>query len=85
MEEPTKPLRPENPATGTIDMARQPVEAKIGPGGRLIGVLLSPTETFADINRKPTWLVPIIIVIVAFLCSLILTDLRAKPDWASLI
>lgn len=42
----------------------QPEEpARIGPAGRLVGVLVSPGETFADINRKPTWLAPMLIAI----------------------
>jgi hypothetical protein len=42
-----------------------PVEqAQISAVGRITGVFFSPGETFADINRKPTWLVPLIISIV---------------------
>ena len=80
MEEPTRPLRPEDPATGTIDMARQPVEAKIGPGGRLIGVLLSPTETFADIKQKPTWLFPLVLSTLLSLGFIFFFNWRVKPD-----
>jgi len=36
----------------------------IGPFGRLIGVIFSPGETFADINRRPTWVVALIISIL---------------------
>jgi hypothetical protein len=38
--------------------------AKLNPLARLIGTLLSPGETFADINRKPSWLVPLVLCIV---------------------
>ena len=29
--------------------------------GRIVGVILSPTETFASIARRPTWLAPLIL------------------------
>jgi len=37
--------------------------ARIGEAGRFTGVLLSPGETFEDINRKPSWIVPLLISI----------------------
>jgi Yip1-like protein len=39
--------------------------AKIGEAGRFTGVLFSPGATFEDINRKPTWIVPLAIAILA--------------------
>ena len=43
----------------------EPVEpARLGPLQRFVGVLFSPGETFKDINRKPTWLVPMLIAAV---------------------
>lgn len=38
--------------------------AQISEAGRFVGMLFSPGETFEDINRKPTWVVPLIIAIV---------------------
>ena len=36
-------------------------QASISPFGRIIGVLFSPGATFADIGRKPSWILPVII------------------------
>jgi hypothetical protein len=55
--------------------------ARLGPHERLIGVLISPTETFQDINRKPTWLAPLVISIVVASASLFFVNWRINPDW----
>jgi hypothetical protein len=31
--------------------------------GRLIGVLVSPGKTFESIARRPTWLVPLLVLV----------------------
>lgn len=38
--------------------------AQISEAGRFTGVLFSPGETFADVNRKPTWIVPLVLVLI---------------------
>jgi hypothetical protein len=55
--------------------------ARIGPFGRLTGTLLSPGETFADINRKPTFIAPMIIAACAVLASSFFFQWRVHPDW----
>jgi hypothetical protein len=45
--------------------AEQTSAKEMGPGGRAIGVFISPRETFESIDRKPTWLVPFLVVIIA--------------------
>lgn len=45
------PLAPEPPA-------------QIGAFGRIIGALVSPGKTFADIARKPSWILPIVLLII---------------------
>ena len=55
--------------------------ARLGPGQRLIGVLLSPGETFQDINRKPTWLAPMLIAIIVGVSSSLFLNWRVNPDW----
>lgn len=63
-----------------------PVEpARLGPLARLTGVLLSPGETFADINRKPTWIAPIVIAILTVLASTLFFEWRVHPDWDSIM
>jgi Yip1-like protein len=41
-----------------------PVVATKNPLERIIGVFFSPKATFEDINRKPDWLVPLILLVV---------------------
>lgn len=53
--------------------------AKIGAIGRLIGVLISPGETFPDIARKPSWIVPWIFLTLTGLA--ISYALVQKVDW----
>jgi hypothetical protein len=38
------------------------VPAAMGPIARLTGVLFSPKKTFADIVRKPSWVVPVVLL-----------------------
>ncbi|MEW6127775.1 MAG: YIP1 family protein [Acidobacteriota bacterium] len=46
---------------------------------RLIGVLLSPTETFTDVNRKPTIIAPMIIVMALVIVTIGLTNWKLGP------
>lgn len=39
-------------------------EAKISPVGRVLGVFFSPKPTFEDIARKPSWLLPLILMAI---------------------
>ncbi len=48
---------------------------------RLYGVLLSPGETFTDINRKPTIIVPLLIAIVVTVAGTMFFSWRVNPDW----
>ncbi|HEV8482119.1 MAG TPA: hypothetical protein VGV87_01065, partial [Blastocatellia bacterium] len=67
MSHPESQVQPEIPDYGTSHIelhTTQPEAARLGPLQRLIGILFSPGETFVDINRKPTWLAPLLISIV---------------------
>jgi hypothetical protein len=55
--------------------------ARLGPFARLTGTLLSPGETFADVNRKATWLAPFLIAVVTTLAFSMFFEWRVKPDW----
>lgn len=55
--------------------------AKLNFLQRLIGVILSPGPTFEDVNRKPTWLVAVIITMLLVVVGSFLFNLQAKPDW----
>jgi len=62
-------------------LTAQPEPARLGPAQRLIGALLSPGETFEDINRKPTWLAPLLISIVLGVASTMFLNWWVNPDW----
>jgi len=49
-------------ATASAPLAEP--QASISPFGRLVGVIFSPKATFADIVRKPSWLLPAILLAV---------------------
>jgi hypothetical protein len=47
--------------------------------GRIIGVLFSPKPTFEDLARKPSWLLPVILL--AILGSIVAIGLNQKMNW----
>ena len=52
-----------------------------GAVGRMTGVIVNPKSTFAEIARRPTWVVPFITLCVL---SIIVSGLLAqKTDWRS--
>ena len=56
-------------------------QPETGALGRMTGVIVSPTRTFAEIARRPTWVVPFITLCVL---SIIVSGLLAqKTDWRS--
>lgn len=55
--------------------------ARLGPFQRLVGTIFSPGETFEDVNRKPTWIVSIIIGIIFASGASLFFEWRVKPDW----
>jgi hypothetical protein len=68
---------------GTTAVAPAPggEPAKIGAMGRVIGVFFSPKPTFEDIARKPSWVLPLLILIV---CSLAMNIVLAnRVDWVT--
>jgi len=52
-------MTPENAA------ALEPQPAGMGEFSRIAGVFFEPTKTFADIAQRPSWIVPMILVILA--------------------
>jgi hypothetical protein len=48
---------------------------------RIAGVLFTPTETFADIARKPNFLVPLLLIIaIGYVCTFLMIP---RMDWDS--
>ncbi len=70
---------PAAPPAFTQDVAAEP--ARLGPAQRLVGVLFSPGETFEDINRKPTWITPLLITMVAAVLFTLFFNWWVNPDW----
>lgn len=64
-------------ATASAPLAEP--QASISPFGRIVGVIFSPKSTFADIVRKPSWLLPVIFL--AVLGALVAVVLNQKMDW----
>jgi hypothetical protein len=48
----------------TIPAPAAPSQASIGAFGRLTGVLFNPRPTFEDIARKPSWVAPVVAIIL---------------------
>jgi hypothetical protein len=63
----------------TTPVAGAQPRAAISPLGRIVGVLFSPKATFEDIVRKPSWLLPL--VIMAVLGLLAAVSLNQRMNW----
>jgi hypothetical protein len=60
----------------------QPAEpARLNAVQRLTGTLFSPGETFKDVNRKPTIIVPIVLGIILAVVGGLFFNWKVKPDW----
>ena len=47
---------------------------------RVVGVFFSPKETFVAVDRKPDWIVPLIIIIIVTLICTMLTMQYTMPE-----
>ena len=54
-------------------------QSSISPWGRIIGVLFSPKPTFEDLARKPSWLLPVLLL--AILGCIVAVGLNQKMNW----
>jgi len=54
-------------------------QASLSPFGRIVGVLFSPKPTYEDIVRKPSWLLPVILL--AVLGAIVAVGLNQKMNW----
>lgn len=55
--------------------------ARLNAVQRLTGTLFSPGETFKDVNRKPTIIVPIVLGIILAIAGGLFFNWKVKPDW----
>ncbi len=51
-------------ATATLQQAPEAPE-KVNSFGRIVGVIFSPKATFGSISKRPTWLLPVILLCLA--------------------
>jgi len=58
-------------------------EAGISPFGRITGVFFAPTATFEDIVRKPSWLLPTVLILLMSLAAII--ALNSHFSWRDYI
>jgi len=58
--------------------AEQP-PVKISSLGRLFGVIFSPKATFEDVVRKPSWLLPVIVLVA--LSAMVAFGINQKVNW----
>ena len=67
-------------------MSAEVNEAKgLGVFGRIIGVFTSPKEAFQDINNRPTWLIPFLILMVTvFIVQFALMDIGMADQIAKM-
>jgi len=87
MSQPDAKTEAGTPAYGATHAQDIPVvqePARLGPIQRLIGTLFSPGETFEDINRKPTWIAPLLIAVVATVSFSLFYDWKVKPDYLNI-
>ena len=57
--------------------------AEIGSFGRVVGAIASPRPTFESIVRKPTWLLPVLLMLV--LNVVLLASFSHRIGWRSII
>ena len=68
--------------TATTTAAPEP-QPPINYFGRIVGVLFSPKNTFDDIAKKPSWIVPV--VILTLLSIVICIGLNQRMNWHDFI
>lgn len=55
----------------------------IGAFGRIIGAIINPRPTFEDIARKPSWLVPLLVLVIVQ-CA-VTTVISQRVGWRAII
>jgi Yip1 domain len=64
---------------GTMPTPAPEAQATISPVGRIIGVFFSPSSTFEDIGRSPSWILPVVLMTVMGL--MVGFALNQRIDW----
>lgn len=63
----------------TTPVAAQDAPSPINHAGRLVGVFFSPKSTFEDIARRPSWILPV--VVMSILGLAVAFVMNQKIDW----
>lgn len=71
------------PVTTSMPAPEPTPQASISPFGRVVGVLFSPKPTFEDVVRKPSWLLPVLLL--AILGAIVAVGLNQKMNWPQYI
>src|ERR1700730_5841185 len=58
-------------------------QPRVNPFSRIIGVFTSPKETFASIAERPSWVAPLLLMVVLSTC--VGTLLNTKMNWGEYI
>lgn len=66
-------------ATSPVPTPAAKPQAAISPLGRIFGVLFSPKRTFEDIARKPSWILPVVVMTV--LSIVVAVALNQRMNW----
>ncbi|HJQ70028.1 MAG TPA: Yip1 family protein [Blastocatellia bacterium] len=80
---PPQPMPVEPPPAYHPAQVEEP--ARLGPFERFIGVLFSPGETYKDINRKPTWLIPMLIGVAGAVIFAIFINWKLDAGWDAMM
>lgn len=72
-----------SPTPNAIPSPDAEPQASVSPIGRVLGVFFSPKATFEDIVRKPSWLLPVVILGVLGLA--VAAGINQKMNWRDFI
>jgi hypothetical protein len=67
----------------TASMPAPEAAAPVSPIGRIIGVFTSPKQTFTSIAEKPSWIAPMVLMMI--LAAVVGGLLNSKMNWAQYI
>jgi len=67
----------------TTSASAPAAQPRINPFGRIIGVFISPKQTFASIAERPSWVAPLLLTVV--LATAVGTLLNTKMNWGDYI
>ena len=71
------------PASAPPPLETQPQEPRMSEAARLTGVFFAPGKTFADIARRPSWWVPVLLI--AVLSTIYLNAFTRRVGWESVL